>query len=519
LTAEERRIFEIRKKRRAVDEAHRKKINANTAFIVPIESSRDKQRREMAEEWDNRPAPKEKFAPYTRKNKAILQKIDVLTCHNTAVHMEDKQWVNLEKEKKNIDTIRSDIERLGLEVKLRVIIDKPRTKHTFTIEQKKRICNKPNLPFETVDKQEFTQTSDDKGFIFIKDVFQLDEEENYKHIFTASSDIERNTSAGLITRHRGTLRSYIFHTKQTLNKVADKKPEKTFALETDDEDVKPIKIALNVLNLNVEKLHVEDEVYNEDVQASIKLFQTAYKPPKEQIHPYSIPLKIDGEVSDQTLMEMDEAIVNDVKFNDPQVVHFDGKTLSFIDRETGELHVCDGSGLHISGEQLCYKEEEKDSSLDGIDLSAYAVGTTGTMQATAQAYYETLSRKQKHVLAENFKRKISTPGKPEIFKTATVKAVANSALSDTASKHLGLLSVGIVAYDIYDDKEVRASHILSTVMVGVGFIPVVGWAISGTYFLADITTLTITGKGLGGYFDEEVNELFDRPVDKPLFKF
>jgi hypothetical protein len=53
-------------------------------------------------------------------------------------------------------------------------------------------------------------------------------------------------------------------------------------------------------------------------------------------------------------------------------------------------------------------------------------------------------------------------------------------------------------------------------MVGVGFIPVVGWMISGSYFLADIATLTITGKSLGGHFDEEYNEYFDKPLDEPL---
>jgi len=504
---EERRIFELRKKRRDVDEAHRKKVNANTAFIVPIADPKDIRRQEIIESCKNNSSTEEKIAPYTRQNKAILQEMEVLTCHNTAVRVEDKQWVNLEKDKKNIDNIRNDMERLGLEVKLRVKIDLPNTKHTFEIEQKKRIADKMDLPFETISKKKFTEVSNDKGFIFIKDIFKLDEEENNKHIFTASSDIERKSSAGLITKHRGTLRSYIFQNEKPLNKVADKKLEIIYTLETHDEDVKPIKKALNALNLNVAKLHVKDEVYNEDVHASIKLFQTAYTPPKEQIHPYSKPLKVDGEVSDQTLMAMDEAIVNKVKFNDPQVVYFDGKNLSFIDNKTNELHVCDGRGLQISGEQLCYKEEESsDSSLDGIDLSGYAIGATGTMQATAQAYYETLSRKQKHILAENLKQKISAPGKPEFVKTSTLKSAASTALSDTVAKRLGILSLGVIAYDIKDDKEVRASHVLNITMVGVGFVPVVGWMISGSYFLADIATLTITGKSIGDYLDDAVDE-------------
>ena len=317
----------------------------------------------------------------------------------------------------------------------------------------------------------------------------------------------------MITKHRGTLRSYIFQNEKLLNQVADKKSEKIFTLEIQDEDVKPIKEAFTVLNLNIEKLHGKDEVYNEDVHASAKLFQTAYQPPKEQIHPYITPLKVDGEISDQTLMAIDEAIVNDVKFNDPQVVHFDGKNLSFIDADTGELHICDGSGLQISGEQLCYqKEEEQSPSLDGIDLSAYTVATTGTMQATAQAYYETLSKKQKHVLADKMKQKISTVGKPELVKTSTLKSAASTAFSDTATKGFGILGGVIIVADVIDDKEVRASHVLNATMITASFIPVVGWMIGGSYFLADIATLTITGKGIGGHLDDVYNEHFDEPI-------
>ena len=198
-----------------------------------------------------------------------------------------------------------------------------------------------------------------------------------------------------------------------------------------------------------------------------------------------------------------------VTIKKPQVVHFDGETLSFIDADTGELHVCDGSGLQISGEQLCYKAE--DSSLDAIDLSGYAIGATGTMQATAQAYYENLSRQQKHALSERMKQKLSTPGKPEVVKTATVKSVASKTLSNSTAKGLGLLSVGVIIFDVADDKEVRASHVLNLAMVGVATVPVVGWMIGGGYFLADIATLTITGNSIGGHLDNV--------IDEPLYEF
>jgi len=308
------------------------------------------------------------------------------------------------------------------------------------------------------------------------------------------------------------LRSVLLKNVDTFNAIAAKKISKTYALQTKDKDIRPIKKALNNLNLNIVQLHTNDIVYNEDVKATVELFQRVYIPPKEQLHPYNTPLKIDGEVSDQTLMAMDEALVNNVKFNDPQVIHFDGRHLSFVDNTTGELHICDGTHLHIDGDHLCYKQDtQNDSSLDAIDLSGYAVGTTGTMQATAQAYYETLSRQQKHKLAEKMKRTVSRAGKPEVIKTATIKSVAGSALSNSTAKGLGLLSVGVIIFDVADDNEIRASHVLNLAMVGVSTIPVVGWIIGGTYFLADITTLAISGKNIGGYLDDAVNN--------PLYEF
>jgi len=313
--------------------------------------------------------------------------------------------------------------------------------------------------------------------------------------------------------YKGTLRSYIFKKEIPLNEVVKKHTGELYKLETRSEDVKPIKKALNSLNLNVEKSQVKDEVYNLDVKASVELFQLIYEPPKEQLHPYKTPLKVDGEVGEETLMAMDEAILNNVKFKTPQVVHFDGKTLSYIDDKTRKYHVCESNGLYVNGDQLCFQEEEAtDSSLDAIDISGYTIGATGTMQATAQAYYETLSRQQKHKLADRMKQKLSTPGKPELFKTATAKSVASSAFSDSTAKSLGAISIGLIAYDAYEDKEVRASHILNATMVGASFIPVVGWMIGGSYFIVDIATLSLTGKSIGGHLDDEYNEHFDEPV-------
>ena len=499
----------------------------NTAFIVPRQSPRDIQRQKLIQSIEYQKS-QEGVSLYNRKNKAILTKLDILTSYNTAVHMQDTQWVNLTKDKKNLDMMCRDIERLGLKIKLRVKINKANTTQTFTIEHQKRIEDKPELAFKNVLTKEFTKKSDEKGNIYIEDVFALDKEENYKHIFYASCDIERVSSACLISKHKGILRSHIFTHDKSLNQIASKTSNKTYALKTKNKDIKLIKKALHALNLDIEKSQAneandeeENELYNEEVQASIKLFQSIYQEPKNKIHSFKRPLSIDAEVSDQTLLALDEAIINKVKFKDPQVVHFDGEHLSFIDNQSGKYHRCTSKALHISGDNLCYKEEKQNSSmnmldndidtLDNLDLSAYSIASTGVAQATSRAYYESLSRKQKHILAESIKRKLSKVGKTELVKTAKIKSLASITLSSKVTTSLGALGTGLVILDIYKDKELRFSHILNVGMIGLSTIPVFGWAIGGGYFLADIATLSISGKGIGQHLDDV--------VDEPLIKF
>ena len=50
---------------------------------------------------------------------------------------------------------------------------------------------------------------------------------------------------------------------------------------------------------------------------------------------------------------------------------------------------------------------------------------------------------------------------------------------------------------------INVSNSLDLVMGGIAFIPGIGWAISGTYFLANITTQLVTNKSIGEHIQEQ----------------
>ena len=66
------------------------------------------------------------------------------------------------------------------------------------------------------------------------------------------------------------------------------------------------------------------------------------------------------------------------------------------------------------------------------------------------------------------------------------------------STKLGVVGLAVSGYDIYD-QGLNTSRTLDVVMGGVAFIPVVGWGISGTYFVGNLITIGITGQSIGDH--------------------
>ena len=187
---EQRRVFEERKKRRKKDEAHRQKINSETAFIVPI-----KERDYVAEMEERKLSIPEPIAPMTLVNMSILLELSILTEYNTSTAGVTPQWVNLSKDKKWLDKICTDRERLGTDINLRVKIDLPNSPHTFTIE---KLYKPYKGSYSTIETQSFTETSDNENYIYIKS-FRVGSDGNEEYSFRARSDGNIANSSNLIT--------------------------------------------------------------------------------------------------------------------------------------------------------------------------------------------------------------------------------------------------------------------------------------------------------------------------------
>jgi len=68
---------------------------------------------------------------------------------------------------------------------------------------------------------------------------------------------------------------------------------------------------------------------------------------------------------------------------------------------------------------------------------------------------------------------------------------------------LGVVGLAISGYDIYD-KGLNTSRTIDVVMGGVAFIPVFGWAVSGTYFVGNLITIGVTGQSIGDHIQGAV---------------
>jgi hypothetical protein len=72
-----------------------------------------------------------------------------------------------------------------------------------------------------------------------------------------------------------------------------------------------------------------------------------------------------------------------------------------------------------------------------------------------------------------------------------------------AGKRFAIAGLFINAADMYANGN-YVSNGLNMTMTVVGFVPGVGWMISGAYFVADMTTLVATGKSIGDHAQDWV---------------
>lgn len=89
------------------------------------------------------------------------------------------------------------------------------------------------------------------------------------------------------------------------------------------------------------------------------------------------------------------------------------------------------------------------------------------------------------------------------IQTRTIKNGLGKNVS-TVGKKIAIVGGGVIAYDIIKNNKVEASHVLDAAMVGVGFIPVVGPAISAIYLVGDIVVIMTTGNTIGDHLNQVV---------------
>jgi len=74
---------------------------------------------------------------------------------------------------------------------------------------------------------------------------------------------------------------------------------------------------------------------------------------------------------------------------------------------------------------------------------------------------------------------------------------------------LVVVSVGILTSNIYDNRAVKASHVLDGAMLSIAAIPPYGWVAGLSYFIIDAGVTIFTDKSIGDYLNEYLHENSD----------
>jgi len=145
--------------------------------------------------------------------------------------------------------------------------------------------------------------------------------------------------------------------------------------------------------------------------------------------------------------------------------------------------------------------------VDGMDIANYIVSNSGTLVGGAQYGMHSLTNSQQWKYSYTASKYLK--GKGINVQTRIIKHGANGVLKN-ASRNITYIGLALSVADVAIDGELRASHLLNAGMVGVSAIPFAGWIIGGSYFVADMITLGVTGQSIGQHLDNYVgNPLVD----------
>lgn len=166
-----------------------------------------------------------------------------------------------------------------------------------------------------------------------------------------------------------------------------------------------------------------------------------------------------------------------------------------------------GSSFGSASNYSMLNQEDEVGGFDGMDYANNTASLTGTFVGGAQFTVRAVENQSLWTASYKAHRALKSIGVK--VQTRAIKHGAKTVLAN-ASKKIVVVGGVLAVTDVFMDGQVNASHLLNIGMVGVSAIPVVGWVIGGTYFVADMITLGVSGESIGQHLDDYVGEpLYD----------
>ncbi|MGV0830135.1 RHS repeat-associated core domain-containing protein [Empedobacter brevis] len=166
--------------------------------------------------------------------------------------------------------------------------------------------------------------------------------------------------------------------------------------------------------------------------------------------------------------------------------------------------ILEGFTIHAKKEtttdafEIVFKDNDKRNS----DIMGTILGSLGLANDLGSYGWDNLSNKKQWRYSYKTHKFLKSKGYN--YKTNVVKKSIPKGFKGTGVA-LGVISSGMIVYDVVDKKEIKASHLLDGTITAVSFVPGWGWIVGGVYFGADIITQIVTDKSIGDHLDEAIN--------------
>lgn len=149
------------------------------------------------------------------------------------------------------------------------------------------------------------------------------------------------------------------------------------------------------------------------------------------------------------------------------------------------------------------------SKYSGIISTAENINTSlGIIVGAGKPYFESRKTETKSRWVHKVNNKLKKWTGIRIRNYSNLYRNEIPAFLKNTGRKLGIASFLYTGFDAALKKEIRASHISDVIVTSLGFIPVYGWVINGVYFGTNIVINEITGKEIGDYLNDYVDNEF-----------